>query len=161
MQLLNTPVFTGISANADNTAALDADGNAWVWGDNSYGQLGDGTTIDKLIPTQVQGVPKFSSIKSGGASTSAIDMAGNIWSWGNNDRGQLGDGTRVNKSMPTQLQGVGAVFSMIDIRGDVALGLDTNGDAWVWGNSSYGQLGNGVLHNSMLTPTPTRIVVPR
>jgi alpha-tubulin suppressor-like RCC1 family protein len=86
--------------NNGQTIALLSDGSVWMWGNNTEGQLGNGSTQNSNVPTQVS-VPEgvnFVFVNSGGASTFAIDNTGNAWSWGQNNYGQLGIGTTDGKS---------------------------------------------------------------
>jgi alpha-tubulin suppressor-like RCC1 family protein len=83
------------------TVALLADGSLWEWGNNTSGQLGNGSTENALIPmllTEPPGV-RFVKVNSGGATDYAIDSSGRLWSWGLDNLGQLGNGLRA----PVQL----------------------------------------------------------
>ena len=75
----------------------------YAWGNNSAGQLGDGTTTTRNSPVQVGALTTWLNISSGYNSTIAIKTDGTLWTWGNNAQGQLGDGTTVNKSSPIQV----------------------------------------------------------
>ena len=95
--------WTQIAAGKNHTVAIKSDGTLWAWGENEYGQLGDGTTIDKSVPTQeISKATDWSSISTRGSHTVAIKNNGTLWSWGYNKNGQLGDGTTTDKSVPTQ-----------------------------------------------------------
>jgi len=95
---------TAVVAGAVHSCALLADGTAYCWGQNLHGQLGDGTTQNRSVPTQVTGPLRFRSLHAGGALTCGIAMSGAEYCWGLNQSGQLGDGTRENRSTPTQVQ---------------------------------------------------------
>lgn len=88
-------VFQGGSGPANGqTVALLANGSLWAWGDNTRGQLGDGTRIASAVPVRVD-VPagvRFVRVSSGGYSSYAIDRSGRLWAWGGNQNGQLGTG---------------------------------------------------------------------
>jgi alpha-tubulin suppressor-like RCC1 family protein len=84
------------------TIAILADGSVWTWGNNSSGQLGDGSTADSDVPVRVN-VPAavaFVNVNSGGYACYAIDRSGRLWAWGGNQNGQLGtsSGTRIEAS---------------------------------------------------------------
>ena len=86
----NNPYFQ-VSTRDSHTIAIKSDGTLWAWGDNSSGQLGDGTTIDKSTPTQIGTDSNWASIAAGDFHTIAIKSNGTLWAWGNNLDGQLGD----------------------------------------------------------------------
>jgi alpha-tubulin suppressor-like RCC1 family protein len=79
--------WISISAGNDHTIALKSDGTLWAWGDNGYGQLGDGTIIDKHSPVQI-GSDKWFSISAGRDHTIALKSDGTLWAWGDNGYGQ-------------------------------------------------------------------------
>jgi alpha-tubulin suppressor-like RCC1 family protein len=89
-----------------HTVAIKIDGTLWLWGKNSYGQLGDnnsGGTASKSSPVQtIVGGTNWKSISSNSYQTAAIKTDGTLWLWGQNNNGQLGDNTLTNKSSPVQ-----------------------------------------------------------
>ena len=91
-------VFQGGSgAKNGQTVAVIANGSVWAWGDNTRGQLGNGTQISSDVPVRVE-VPKgvtFVRVSSGGYASYAIDRSGRLWAWGDNRSGQLGIGSSV------------------------------------------------------------------
>jgi len=91
-----------IAAGYDHNLALGADGRIWAWGENSYGQLGDGTNT-KQNKTTVQGLSSVISVSAGGYHSLAMKSDGTLWAWGRNDYGQLGDGTTTNSNTPVQV----------------------------------------------------------
>ena len=96
--------FASIATSTSATCALDASGNAYCWGSNSYGQVGNGTTAaTQLIPAAVTmptGVT-FTKIVVSSGSACALDNNGQTWCWGRNNFGQVGDGSNTNRSIPT------------------------------------------------------------
>jgi alpha-tubulin suppressor-like RCC1 family protein len=100
-----------ISAGRYHTIALKDDGTVWSWGDNIYGQLGNGTTAQRNTPVQVMASPGVGltdviAISARYDHTIALKDNGTVWSWGYNGTGQLGDGTTANKSTPVQVSGL-------------------------------------------------------
>ena len=91
-----TQVFQGGSgATNGQTVAVLAGGSVWAWGNNQWGQLGDGTLASSDVPVRVH-VPHgvtFAKVNSGGYTSFAIDSAGRLWAWGGNENGQLGIGS--------------------------------------------------------------------
>jgi len=97
--------FAHLAADAggQHTCALDGAGSAYCWGDNSAGQLGDGTRTNRLSPTPVAGGLTFTNLSGGGSHTCGVaTAAGAAYCWGANATGQLGDGTRVDRLMPAE-----------------------------------------------------------
>ncbi|MEZ4250573.1 MAG: hypothetical protein R3B99_20265 [Polyangiales bacterium] len=86
-------------ATARHTCALRRNGELWCWGDNSSGQIGDGTMDLRLVPVRV--LSDVASVAVGGSSTCATLTNGSLVCWGRNDQGQLGDGTLTPRAMPT------------------------------------------------------------
>jgi alpha-tubulin suppressor-like RCC1 family protein len=85
------------------TAAIKTDGTLWTWGSNSYGQLGDNTSVIKSSPVQtIAGGTNWSSVACGNDHTAAIKTDGTLWTWGYNYFGQLGDNTVTHRSSPIQ-----------------------------------------------------------
>jgi len=98
---------TTIAAGGNHTMALKADGTVWVWGNNSWFQLGDGTSTSRLTPVQISGLTGASAIDGGGYHTLALKSDSTAWVWGYNVYGQLGNGTTTITNRPTQMQIVG------------------------------------------------------
>ena len=132
-----------VVAGSFHTMLLKTDGTLWAWGDNSSGQLGDGTTVNKSSPTQVGTGTDWAAARGGYApQTVAIKSNGTLWAWGNNSGGQLGDGTTVSKSSPTQV-GTATNWSTISVGDSHTVAIKTDGTLWAWGWNIYGQLGDG------------------
>ena len=92
--------FASVAAGYSHTVAVKTDGTLWAWGHNSYGQLGDGTTTNRLSPVQVGS--GFASVAAGYRHTVAVKTDGTLWAWGDNSYGQLGDGTDTTGSAPSR-----------------------------------------------------------
>jgi alpha-tubulin suppressor-like RCC1 family protein len=80
---------------------LTASGEAYCWGFNRWGQLGDGTTTDKSTPVAVAGGLQFTSLWAGGRRTCGVTTSGTAYCWGEDRYGALGDGTGINRTTPT------------------------------------------------------------
>jgi len=98
--------FTTVSTGNDvYSCGVTTTGSAYCWGLNAYGQLGDGTTTNKLVPTLVSGGLTFVSVAASttpdGAHTCGLTTSGAVYCWGLNDHGQLGDGTTTQHLLPT------------------------------------------------------------
>mgnify|MGYP000053598749 CR=1 FL=1 len=145
--------FKMVETGGFHTLAIDTEGNLWAWGQNPYGQLGDGTTVNRTNPVQIKSEIKFKEISVGRSHSVAIDIEGNLWTWGRNDYGQLGDGTTTNRTSPVQIK-AGTKFIKISAEDDRSLAIDIEGNLWAWGNNYRGQLGDGTTTNRT---TPVQI----
>ncbi len=90
-----------VTAGSAHTCALAASGSVWCWGGNSAGQLGDGTTTQRLAPVRAGTLTDVVRVEAAGQSTCAIRASGATFCWGENASGQLGDGTTTNRLVPT------------------------------------------------------------
>ena len=98
-----------IETGREFSVALKSDGTVWSWGENYFGNLGDGTTDDKLLPVQVHGVDDVGflsdvvKISASQHHTIAIKSDGTLVAWGRNNCGQLGDGSFIDRYYPVQV----------------------------------------------------------
>lgn len=133
-----------------NCAALK-NGDVWCWGNNSDGQLGNGTTTSSNRPvkaniTDVINIDTSRSEYDGGESTCAVKRDGTIWCWGSDHEGQLGNGaaTTGDQTNPVQVSGITNAIE-VEILGRAACALLSDGTIKCWGTSDDGVLGNGAL----------------
>ena len=97
--------FVAIATGALHTCALTADGEAFCWGRDNYGQLGDGGDAqDSPEPVRVVGDHSFAAVRAFGSHTCATTSSGEAFCWGYNLAGQLGDGSRVNRTRPVYVE---------------------------------------------------------
>jgi alpha-tubulin suppressor-like RCC1 family protein len=131
-----------VEAGWSFSMALKQDGTVWAWGDNYYGQLGDGTTTGRTTPTQVAGLLGATAIVTGHHHALALKQDGTVWAWGYNYAGQLGDGTSFTRITPVQVSGLSGITG---IEADIthSLALKQDGTVWAWGDNYVGQLGDG------------------
>ena len=144
--------FASVGVGAIRTCGLAATGDAYCWGFNDFGQLGNGSTTGSLTPVLVSGGIRFSSISTKFGHTCGVTSVGDVYCWGENFRGQLGDGTTINRHTPVLVSG-GLSFASVNAGGALTCGVTSDGDAYCWGENSSGQLGNGTTTDRH-TPVP-------
>ena len=83
--------------------ALKQDGTLWSWGNNGYGQLGDGTTTTRLARAEIGTETTWWAVAAGSYHTLALKADGTLWAWGTNWNGQVGDGSRTDRHAPIQV----------------------------------------------------------
>jgi alpha-tubulin suppressor-like RCC1 family protein len=96
-------VFSRITAGLAHSCALTSAGAAYCWGDNTWGQLGEGTTTDATGPVAVSGDLIFTYLKAGDNSTCGVTTTGVAYCWGDNHYGQLGTGTNDASLVPVKV----------------------------------------------------------
>ena len=142
--------YQTISVGTLYTAAIKTDGSLWTWGYNGGGELGDGTTEDKLTPVKI--MDNVAAVSAGYWHTVAIKTDGSLWTWGYNGGGELGDGTTEDKYTPIKIMDNVAAVSA---GGSHTVVIKTDGSLWTWGYNWYGQLGGGTMENKL---TPVKIM---
>lgn len=96
--------FVSLSAGSNHMCGLTSAGTAHCWGWNRYGQVGDGTNVDRWLPVSVAGSIPFNALgASGGEAQCAISPFGAVYCWGIGENGHLGNGTFLNKNVPTRV----------------------------------------------------------
>ncbi|NWF84209.1 MAG: hypothetical protein HXY18_10305 [Bryobacteraceae bacterium] len=106
-----------VSQGGGHTLAIKSDGSVWAWGQNSYGQLGDGTKNERTTPLQVPGLTDIVAIAAGSGHSLALRSDGAIFGWGQNSSGQLGDNTTTDRLSPIVLSGL-TVGQLVKASGD-------------------------------------------
>jgi alpha-tubulin suppressor-like RCC1 family protein len=137
-----------ISAGGSHTCALLDDGSVSCWGENGWGQHGDGTTTIRNTPTQTSSLGTYRTavaITAGYYHTCAILDDGSVSCWGRNHVGQLGDGTPTNRNTPTQTASLGTDRTAVAIAvgGPHTCAILDDGSVSCWGYNTHGQLGHG------------------
>ena len=129
-----------ISAGYHHTCALMGSGAVECWGSNFYGQLGDGTKADSLVPVEVKGLGSgVAEISAGYHHTCARTDARAVKCWGDNSAGQLGDATKTDSLVPVDVRDLGSGVAAISAGGDDTCALTVSGAVKCWGSNHYGQ----------------------
>ena len=161
---------TQVSAGWMYSLAVGSDGYAYAWGNNEHGQLGNNTDYDSSVPVRVRDPAsptdtskglQATQISGGGRFSLAVGSDGYAYAWGNNSNGELGNNTTSNSLVPVRVRdpakptdtskGLQATQVSAGYYNSLAVGSD--GNAYAWGNNSYGQLGNG-------NTSPSTVPVP-
>jgi alpha-tubulin suppressor-like RCC1 family protein len=134
---------TAIKGLEYGTCAVLSDKSLQCWGSNSAGQLGDGTTSDRSVPTSVLGLPSSVVGAAGGSGYScALLNNGHVMCWGSNSNGALGDGTTIDSLAPKEVYNLDNALG-IAASGSTTCVLLNTGNIKCWGAGNRGQLGNG------------------
>lgn len=155
-----------VSTRFTNTCVATVDGSAFCVGDNSRGQLGDGSTTSSTVPVQVAGpggaghLSDVVDVYAGYYRAYALTGSGAVYAWGYNADGQLGDGTATDSTVPVQVVGPGGAGMLSDVVSVIVGDFHTcattvDGQAFCWGSNFYGQLGDGSTNDS---PVPVAVV---
>lgn len=151
LSVLSSPLFS--EDNLDYQIKIKSDGTLWASGDNSLGQLGDGTNTTRISPLRIGKDTNWAQVALGFRHVIAVKSNGTLWSWGSGRHGELGQGNCTYRSVPTQ---IGISSNWGTNRDSIAAGwrhsfaLKTDGTLWAWGDNWAGQLGlKGVEYRSI------------
>ncbi|WP_332468267.1 RCC1 domain-containing protein [Bifidobacterium choladohabitans] len=170
--------YVQVSAGYDHSLALGSDGNAYAWGYNDYGQLGDGTSTDKNTPVRVKTPDRkaypdlpadftYLQVSAGNWYSLALGSDGNVYAWGYNGYGRLGDGTSTDKNAPVRVKtpdrkaypDLPADFTYLQVSAGAShsLAVGSDGNVYAWGYNGYGRLGDGTSTDKN---APVRVKTP-
>jgi alpha-tubulin suppressor-like RCC1 family protein len=142
--------FRQVRAGYSHTCAITLSNVAFCWGENNYGQLGDGTTTWRSVPVRVLGGLVWGQLSGGGEHTCGVIQTDQLYCWGLNDHGQLGNGSTINRLKPFPVSG-GRQFRQVDAGGYHTCAVTTGDLAYCWGFNFNGALGDGTT-TEHLTP---------
>ena len=134
-------------ASGHMRCAINIDGQTSCYGNDSYGNLGDGGSADYVMSNAsrmslvLQSEP-YVSISASANSACAVGQTGQVYCWGSNDFGQLGDGSTKSRATPVPIKS-DRRFSSVSIGGHGACGLTANGNVLCWGRNDLGLIGDG------------------
>ncbi len=141
--------------------ALTAGGKLWAWGDDAFGQLGDGRVRTSLLPVQVK-VPagvRIAAIGAGSEHGIALTSTGSVLTWGRGSWGQLGNGGKATRQDVPGFARLphGVTVTAVSAGGGFSLALTSTGKVLAWGHNTYGQLGDGSEADATL---PQQVKLP-
>ncbi|MBN1439625.1 MAG: hypothetical protein JW929_09470 [Anaerolineales bacterium] len=144
-----------ISADGGQACALTIYGGIRCWGNNEYGQLGDGTVVNRSAPVAVGGLAQgMRWAEAGWNHTCGIDRNGAVLCWGWNNFGQLGDGTKATRSKPSGVYGLTEGTAAVAVGRAYTCAAAESGGVKCWGLNDVGQLGDGTYEDSQV---PVRV----
>lgn len=147
-------IYESVAVGADYTCGRSNGGVLKCWGNGSFGQLGDGSTSGRYVPSHVATAKKFDFVSTGTSHTCAIEQGtGRLFCWGLNNFGQLGDGSTIDRGTPVAVDPATS-YKEVAVALNSTCGLTTSGLVRCWGSGASGQIGNGSTSNS---PTPITI----
>ena len=130
------------------SAVLLSNGTVRAWGQNTYGQLGNGSTTNCTTPVPVTGLSNVVALATGNTHCIALRADGLVMTWGRNNCGQLGDGTTTQHTTPVTLTSLSNVVA-VSAGGIQSFAVLSNGTVWAWGYNNCGQLGDGTTNNRL------------
>ena len=161
VQLPSGTKVTQARAGCFHTVALTSKGLVLAWGDNSLGQLGNGSTVSTDTPVRVK-LPsgtKVTAVRAGCRFSLALTSKGHVLAWGDNGQGQFGNGTTTGSDTPVRVRlAQGTTATAISAGENFGLARTSKGHALAWGDNSLGELGNG---STVSSETPVRVKLPR
>lgn len=154
--------FRELTQSSTHVCGLTAEGEAWCWGYNLDGNLGDGTTENRSTPVRVlrpTGVTGWSSVSPGGGFTCGVSLEGDGYCWGWGGDGQLGDGTDGAREKPEVKVALpeGVRLASVHAAYDYVCAVSSEGQLYCWGRNDKGQLGDGTLQSRL---SPVKVAAP-
>lgn len=148
MSNVDSATATTITAGSAHTCAVSG-GGVKCWGWNGWGQLGNGTVDDSLVPVDVANLGNgVRAVSAGGLHTCALLNSGAVKCWGSNNYGQLGNGTVADHSRtPVDVIGLNSGVVAIDVGTAHTCALLSSGSMKCWGSNEHGELGDGTRNN--------------
>ncbi|MDC1022819.1 cadherin domain-containing protein, partial [bacterium] len=128
------------ASNIESSLFIKSDGSLWTMGKNDYGQLGDGTTVNRTNPVKIISSGVIACAR-GYRFNIFLKQDGSLWGMGHNSYGQLGDGTTTHRHNPIQIIGDGVKY--ISAGGDFVHFIKSDDSLWGLGRNELGQLGDG------------------
>ena len=155
VEITDGRLLLALEAGGDHTCAVTGQREVVCWGENGYGQLGDGSDADRFVPVPVAANASFEAVSAGESHTCALTQEGKAFCWGSNGQGQLGLGldypTAPRRTSPAPVA-TGLLFTAISAGAYHTCAIDTDGNVHCWGFNRDGQLGIGTEEDHRLGP---------
>ena len=136
--------FRQVDAGVHHTCGVSyPDNRGYCWGDNAFGQLGDGTTTPRLAPTPVAGGLEFQQVATGFLHSCGVTTTGRVFCWGSNQYGQIGDGSNADRRLKPSRIDNGRRFHRVDAGWTHSCAVTTDDLAFCWGDGRFGAIGDG------------------
>jgi alpha-tubulin suppressor-like RCC1 family protein len=161
----SSPVQVGSDTNWDTIAshqyggyAIKTNGTMWSWGYNYIGQLGVGDSVHRSSPTQIGSSTNWKLVFGTRYTGFGITQSGNLYGWGSHQLGEMGDGSEPTGGARQSPKLIGmSTWSAISGGDYTTYGIQTNGTLWSWGDTEYGELGNGQGGLNKVKSNPVQI----
>lgn len=158
-------VWKRVTAGRNFSCGITAGGDAYCWGTNFAGQLGDGTTVPRGSPTRVadpsSGPVAWSVLSAGSYHVCGIASDGRAFCWGSNQDGKLGDGTTTERHAPTRVADPSSgpvAWSEIVAAYQNTCGRDDSDRVFCWGDNEFGQIGDDTTTDRYVPTRPSSIL---
>ena len=148
-----------VATNGSHTVTLKVDGTVWCYGNNTNGELGNGTTTYSDEPVQAifPDGTVIIQVVAGENFSAALDSEGNVWTWGANDYKQLGNSNIDYATTPTKVENLSNITKIAAGTYSV-LAINENKEVYGWGLNSNGELGIGSYTNKVANPTKAKYI---
>ena len=154
---LGTLTFGKFSAGGTQTCVINEKNTLYCWGDNTGGQVGNGSAVDVLKPTKIGTNSDWNSVSAGFVHTCAIKKNGNLYCWGANADGRLGNNSKLDQNRPVQIGA--ATWSQVSAgRWHHTCAIKTDNTLWCWGDTEEGALGMNTAEGDDVLE-PTRVII--
>ena len=148
----------------EHVCGVTEGGDVYCWGENDFGQVGDGTQVDKALPARVQGDLQFRLVSAGWRFTCGIVTTGAAYCWGRGEWGQLGDGRIANSSTPVPVASAERFASLTVGSNNIVCGVTEEAELFCWGLNFGGAVGAETSETCTLNqfslpcaPNPVRV----
>lgn len=140
-----------VAAGQEHTCAVNAGRSLYCWGFNNLGQVGDGSTTQRVSPTKIGASGVWAGVSGGVQHTCAISTGKSLYCWGDNGNGQVGDASTTQRVSPRKVGSTG-VWAAVSVGGFHTCAITTGKSLYCWGYNGFGQVGDGTFGTDRLSP---------